>query len=145
MNSGSTVKLERLSTDAKLPTKGTEDSAYSDLYVAVEAVLQPGDTRPLSTGWLVEVPAGYFLDIRSRSGLSIKGIVIANAPGTVDADFRGELMLIVANHSGGEYVVHIGDRLAQCALMPVVTTLFREVICLSSTARGRNGYGSTGR
>ena len=139
------VKLQRLLEVAKRPTKATEGSAYSDVYSAVSKTLGLGETAMLSTGWKVEVPPGYFLDIRSRSGLSCKGIVVANAPGTVDEDFRGELMVILHNASRGDYDVKVGDRIAQCALMPMVPTSFTEVEVLSETARGLKGYGSSGR
>lgn len=141
------VKLQRLSPNAKLPTKGTEGSAYYDLYASEEALLSDGDVQVVSTGWLIEVPEGYFLDVRPRSGLALKGVTVNNSPGTVDADFRGELKVILVRHTLDDdyYPISIGDRIAQCALMPVIECNFNEVIELSKTARGANGYGSTGK
>jgi dUTP pyrophosphatase len=138
------VKLKRLLATARIPTKGTKGSAYSDLYSAESSFIPAGEVKAISTGWLIEVPHGYFLDIRSRSGLSLKGIIISNSPGTVDEDFRGELKMLVLNSTKNHYQVNIGDRMAQCALMPVVPTDFIEVDKLSKTERGTGGYGSTG-
>jgi dUTP pyrophosphatase len=142
------VKLLRVNPNAKLPTKGTKGSAYYDLYAAESAILAYAwaeNLKVITTGWRIEVPEGYFLDIRPRSGLATKSITVVNSPGTVDADFRGELKIILINLSGIAYVVNTGDRIAQCALMPVHITNFFEVSALAETARGEGGYGSTGR
>lgn len=139
------VKLLITNINAKLPTKGTKGSAYYDLYAAEAATILPQTVRLVSTGWKIEVPEGYFLDIRSRSGLASEGLIVANAPGTVDADYRGELKVILANISYSVKYVATGDRVAQCAVMPVVPTVFNQVSKLSETKRGENGYGSTGR
>ena len=139
------VRLQRLSPYAKLPTKGTKGSAYCDLYVAESCVLDLAETRAVTTGWNIEVPSGYFLDIRPRSGLALLGVTINNSPGVIDTDFRGELKVILTNHSTEAYYIRIGDRIAQCALMPVLECSFEEVEKLSETERGVNGYGSTGR
>lgn len=140
------VKLFCVNSSAKLPTKGTSGSAYWDLYAAEQSIVAVGCVELVSTGWCVEVPQGYFLDLRPRSGLASYGVTINNSPGVVDADYRGELKVIVINHGLIPYVVRIGDRIAQCALMPVVLTSFQQVLKeLSSTKRGTRGYGSTGR
>ncbi len=139
------VRLKRLSSNAMIPSKGTKGSAYYDLYAAEDALLKPGLTRVITTGWLVEVRLGYFLDVRSRSGMASEGVFVANAPGTVDADYRGELKVILINLSRAPYYVAVGDRIAQCALMPVIWCDFEEAVELSSTERGCKGYGSTGR
>lgn len=139
------IKLLRVSPNAKLPTKGTKGSAYYDLYAAEDVYLLSGGIWLVTTGWNIEVPEGWFLDIRPRSGLATKGITINNSPGDVDADYRGELKIILINLSGAAYVIHTGDRIAQCALMPIVESVFTEVSKLSETARGEGGYGSTGR
>ena len=142
------VKLLRVGPNAKLPTKGTKGSACFDLYAAESAELNSENwawkIAVVSTGWKVEVPEGYFLDIRPRSGLSIKGITVNNSPGTVDADFRGELKVILIAHVGVQ-PIRVGDRIAQCMLLPVYPTSFEEVTELTETARGVGGYGSTGR
>jgi len=142
------VKLKRVSDFAQLPTKGTKGSAYYDLYSVEDVWLGPCEVVVISTGWNIEVPEGYFLDLRPRSGMSLEGVTIVNAPGTVDADYRGELKIILARIAevGDDPYYHIcvGDRVAQCALLPVVECGFEEVACLSETERGANGYGSTG-
>ena len=139
------VKLLRVSPNAKLPTKGTVGSVYYDIYAAEDVYLLSGGIWPVITGWNIEVPEDWFLDIRPRSGLAVKGITVNNSPGTVDADFRGELKIILINLSGAAYVIHTGDRIAQCALMPVIKCNFFEVSELTKTARGEGGYGSTGK
>ncbi len=139
------IKLQRLLPTAKLPTRGTKDSAYYDLYAAEDAYLINGRIRLVTTGWNIEVPDFWFLDVRSRSGLAAKGVTLINSPGTIDPDYRGELKIILINLSGEAYKVQIGDRIAQCAVMPIQTCQFREVSKLSTTTRGDKGYGSTGR
>ena len=139
------VKLLRVSPNAKLPTKGTVGSAYYDLYAAEDVFLLSGGIWLVTTGWKIEVPEEWFLDIRPRSGLAAKGITVNNSPGTVDADYRGELKIILINLSGAAYVIHVGDRIAQCALIPVCITNFFEVSEFSETVRGEGGYGSTGK
>ena len=141
------IKLLRISPNAKLPTKGTKGSAYYDLYAAESAILSYAwaeNLKVITTGWRIEVPEGYFLDIRPRSGLATKSITVVNSPGTVDADFRGELKIILMCHYG-RFDIAIGDRIAQCALMPIRITNFWEVSALSETDRGEGGYGSTGK
>ena len=139
------IKLLRISPNAKLPTKGTKGSAYYDLYAAENGVVYVNQVAIISTGWRTEIPEGYFLDIRPRSGLAVKGVTVNNSPGTVDADFRGELKVILINHGFGMHGVSVGDRIAQCALMPVIESDFSEVSDLSETVRGEGGYGSTGK
>lgn len=139
------VKLLRLRPEAMLPNKGTPGSAYYDLYSAEEGILRARGLAVITTGWRIEVPMSSFLDIRPRSGLACEGITVNNAPGTVDADYRGELKVILVNHSPYQYHISIGDRIAQCALMPIFPTSFEEVEELSRTSRGEGGYGSTGK
>lgn len=137
------VKLQRLHPNAKVPTQGTAGSAGWDLYSVERGMIASEDVLVFSTGWKVEVPEGYYLEIKGRSGLATKGIWAHI--GTVDADFRGEMKVVLVNHSDGIYEVKEGDRIAQCILHPVVSTSFKEVSVLSETTRGANGYGSTGR
>jgi len=140
------VKLFRVSPSAKLPTKGTPGSAYWDLYAAEQVTIDDRCIELVSTGWRIEVPEGYFLDVRPRSGLAIHGVTINNSPGVIDADYRGELRIVLINLGPAPWVVQIGDRIAQCALMPVVATSFEASLEeLSPTTRGTQGYGSTGR
>ncbi len=140
-----TVKLRRLLPEAQKPTKATSGSAYYDLYSAESYVIKPGQVCIVRTGWLVEVSQGYFLDVRPRGGLASKGLTINNSPGTVDTDYRGELLVIMINHSNGDFLVSKGDRIAQCALMPVVECNFVLRGRLSTTKRGSGALGSTGK
>jgi dUTP pyrophosphatase len=143
-----TVKFKKLHPDAKLPTYATAGSAGADLYACnddpitvwtgAEAVLIP-------TGLSMELPPGYEAQIRPRSGLSLKGISVANSPGTVDEDYRGEVKVIVRNH-GHTIVVHKGEKIAQMVICPVEQAVFEDVgeETLSDTERGQGGFGSTG-
>ena len=139
------VKLQRLVPEARIPRRATSGSAYYDVFSAVGIILWPGKTYLVTTGWLIEVPTGWFLDIRPRSGMASKGVTVNNAPGTVDADYRGRLMIILHNHDTVAWSIMVGDRIAQVALMPVVRCEFVERKSLSRTSRGGNGYGSTER
>jgi dUTP pyrophosphatase len=139
------VRLQRISPNAKIPVRGSKRSAYYDLYAAESYYLNAGEVKPITTGWSVETPKGWFLDVRPRSGVAAKGITVNNSPGTVDEDFRGELKVILINHSSSAYLVAMGDRIAQCALMPMVECGFAEVKELTKTERGKSGYGSTGK
>jgi len=139
------VRLQRVNPNAKLPTKGSVRSAYYDLYAAEGYFLSAGEVKPITTGWNVETPRGWFLDVRPRSGMATKGITVNNSPGTIDDDFRGELKITLINHSSGAYLISVGDRIAQCALMPVAECGFEEVRELTETTRGKGGYGSTGK
>lgn len=130
---------------SKLPVMATAGAAGRDLYAAYDSFISPGKTAKVTTGYNVEVPEGYELQIRSRSGLAAKGIVVANSPGTVDSDYRGELCVLLTNNSGFTFDIKAGDRIAQCLLAEVPTWDVEEVDYLSGTARGLNGFGSTGK
>lgn len=139
------VRLERISPYAVLPSKGSKGSAYYDIYATEDVVVDVGNIVTVSTGWKVEMLPGWFLDVRPRSGMSLKGITINNSPGTVDPDYRGELKIILVNHGLHPFFVKRGDRIAQCAPMRVVQMIFSVVDTLSETPRGEQGLGSTGR
>ena len=139
------IGLLRMSPLAKIPTRGTIRSAYYDLYAAESSILTIGNVTLVTTGWKIEMPEGYFLDLRPRSGMAAKGILLANASGTLDEDYRGELKIELLNLTGALYYVKEGDRIAQCARMPMLDCDFVEVERLSDTFRGEKGYGSTGR
>lgn len=107
--------------------------------------LAPGETRKIETGVMVAVPPGYELQIRSRSGTSFKkGLVVLNSPGTIDADYRGEVCILLHNGSMDRQVVYHGERIAQAVLCPVVQASFSRVNKLDETVRGAGGFGSTG-
>lgn len=118
---------------ANLPDRGT-------------VVLQPGARALVPTGLRLEIPQGYEVQIRPRSGLALKhGITLPNAPGTIDSDYRGPLGVIVMNAGHVEFEIAHGDRIAQMVVAPVLQARFELVEALSDTARGSGGFGSTGQ
>jgi dUTP pyrophosphatase len=109
-------------------------------------VLGPGMRALVPTGLRIEIPHGYEVQVRPRSGLALKhGIGLANAPGTIDADYRGPLGVILVNLGAEPFTVRHGERIAQLVVAPVVQAAFAEVATLGETARGEGGFGSTGR
>ena len=130
-----------------LPAYATPGAAGCDLLAAVDdpVILAPGARAPVPTGLLIAVPAGYELQIRPRSGLALKhGIMVANSPGTIDEDYRGELQVILLNAGTEPFVIERGMRIAQAVLAPVVRAEWVEVEALDATMRGTAGFGSTG-
>lgn len=130
-----------------LPAYETPQSAGMDLRAALPEPLDlhPGERKLIPTGLRIAVPLGYEAQVRPRSGLAIKqGITMLNSPGTIDADYRGEVMVIAINHGQEMVRFNHGDRIAQLVLAPVVRALVREVAQLDATERGEGGFGSTG-
>lgn len=140
-----TVCLRRIHEDAKLPSQGTAGAAGFDLYAVEYTEVPAGRVFRVGTGWEIAVPAGYELQVRSRSGLAARGIMVANSPGTIDADFRGEIAVLLHNTTTDVFSVAPGDRIAQAVLAPVQPVEYMEVGSLDSTDRGTGGFGSTGR
>jgi dUTP pyrophosphatase len=130
-----------------LPSYASAGAAAMDLVAAVDApvVLEPGGRAAIPTGLMVALPAGHELQVRPRSGLALnQGVLVANAPGTVDEDYRGEIKVILLNAGAEPFAVVRGMRIAQAVLAPVTRILWREVAVLDETARGAGGFGSTG-
>jgi len=130
-----------------LPSYATAGAAGADVVAAVEAelVLVPGGRVAVPTGLAVALPDGFEMQVRPRSGLALRhGITVANAPGTIDSDYRGEVMVILVNLSDAAYVVRRGDRIAQLVVAPVVRASFAELQTLADSPRGAGGFGSTG-
>lgn len=130
-----------------LPSYETEDSAGMDLRAAVRDPLRiaPGDIALVPTGFKIALPSGFEAQVRPRSGLALKkGITVPNSPGTVDADYRGEVGVILQNLGKEVFVIERGDRIAQMIVAPVTRALWREQKELADTARGAGGFGSTG-
>ena len=132
-----------------LPAYETSGAAGMDLRAAVAAdapfVLAPGDRAAIPTGLALALPDGFEAQIRPRSGLALKsGVAPLNTPGTVDADYRGEIKVILMNHGRDAFVINRGDRIAQMVIAPVVQATWAEVDSLDDTARGAGGFGSTG-
>jgi dUTP pyrophosphatase len=130
-----------------LPHYQTEHAAGVDLYAAVDAetVIGPREWKLIPTGVAVAIPEGYEGQVRPRSGLALKhGIGLLNAPGTIDADYRGEISAILFNFSEKPFTIRRGDRIAQMVFAKVVKATFEKVDALSDTARGAGGFGHTG-
>ena len=141
------VKIKKLSEAAKMPTYGTELAAGADLYaLAGEPItVASGKTVLVHTGLSIEIPEGYAGMIFARSGLATKrGLAPANKVGVIDADYRGEIMVALHNHSDKDEVVENGERIAQLCIMPFLKAEFLEAESLSETVRGAGGFGSTG-
>src|SRR5262245_18557227 len=130
-----------------LPTYGSDLASGADVraYIEQDIFLEPGATILVPTGLYFAIPEGYEIQVRPRSGLALKhGITILNTPGTIDADYRGELGLILINHGKKSFTINRGMRLAQIVLAPVVQAEFLVVESLEATTRGEGGFGHTG-
>ncbi len=128
-----------------LPAYATAGAAGMDVLAAEDVVVPPGGRHAVATGFALGIPAGFEIQVRPRSGLALKhGITLANSPGTIDADYRGELKVIVINLGEEAFAVTRGDRIAQLVLAPVTQSAWHEVADLDDTARGAGGFGSTG-
>ena len=130
-----------------LPQYATEQSAGMDLRANIDdpVVLRPLERRLIPTGLHIALPPGYEAQVRPRSGLALKhGITVLNAPGTVDADYRGEIGVVLINLSNQDFIVNDGERIAQMVIAHHETAEFVEVETLSETRRGEGGYGHTG-
>ncbi len=143
------VSIKRLPSghDLPLPAYQTELSAGLDLSAAVEAdvVLAPGAHAIIPTGFAIALPAGFEAQVRPRSGLAAKhAVAVLNSPGTIDADYRGEVGVILINHGKEAFTVTRGLRIAQLVVAPVRTIMWEEKDDLADTARGAGGFGSTG-
>lgn len=144
------IRFLKVHPDAVLPAAQTAGSAGADLCAVMPdgvsaQIMRPGARLLIDTGLRVAVPDGFELQVRPRSGLALKhGVTVLNAPGTIDADYRGPLKVILVNHGEENFSIRTGDRVAQAVLAPV--TPFRGAIVetLDETARGEGGFGSTG-
>jgi dUTP pyrophosphatase len=147
-----TVRIRRLDHAAGLPLPAyeTADAAGMDLRAAVTDgepfVLEPGARGAVPTGICIALPPGFEAQVRPRSGLAVKsGVTALNSPGTIDADYRGEIKVILINHGADTLTIRRGDRIAQMVVAPVTRAAWDEVETLDDTARGAGGFGSTGR
>ena len=147
-----TVPITRLphGEGLPLPAYETAQAAGMDLRAAVPEdeplTLRPGSRFPVPTGLAFALPPGFEGQVRPRSGLALKhGVTCLNSPGTVDADYRGEVKVILINHGEEDFVIRRGERIAQLVISPVVQAAWAEVESLDDTARGFGGFGSTGR
>ena len=132
----------------KLPTYESAGAAGADCYARIDEriVLKAGKQVTVPLGFAVEVPEGYEMQIRARSGNARKhGIGVVNGIGTIDSDYRGEVCTILINHSDEDFEINPGDRVAQAVIAPVIQAKWVEVEELSETVRGEGGFGSTGK
>lgn len=143
---GVRVKVQKVHKDSKIPTYAHTDDACCDLY-SIEDITVPVDGfRLVPTGIAIEIPTGWEVQVRPRSGLALKhGISVNNSPGTVDAQYRNEIKVLLINHGDKPFNVKKGDRIAQMCIKPVYKMDFVEVNKLSDSERGLGGWGSTGK
>lgn len=144
-----TVNLKRLphGADLPLPDYATAQSAAVDLQAAIDGVqvIAPGKRAMIETGIAIALPAGFEAQVRPRSGLAAKnGVTVLNSPGTIDADYRGEIKVILINHGDAAFEIERGMRIAQLVVAPVTQVAWQAVDDLDETARGSGGFGSTG-
>lgn len=141
------VQVKKLRPDAVVPKYMTEHAAGLDLCAAIDApiVIAPGARAAISTGLAIALPAGYEGQVRPRSGLAKNhGVTVVNSPGTVDADYRGPVTILLINHGPEPVTIAPADRIAQLVIAPVVQAELVETDELDATARGAGGFGSTG-
>ena len=152
MSTKVTVEFQRLPHGEGLPPPAyqTTDAAGLDLMAAVPEngplTLVPGKYAMVPTGLAIALPPGHEAQVRPRSGLAAKhGVTVLNSPGTIDADYRGEIRVILINHGETAFVIRRGERIAQMVIAPVVQAALVPTVALSETGRGAGGFGSTGR
>lgn len=139
------LQLKRLTATARLPVRATANASCFDVHADMAGTIPPGGRLLVKTGWAVAVPPGYEVQVRSRSGLALKhGVAVLNSPGTVDADYRGEVGVILVNHGSAPFVFQLGDRIAQIGVYRVEMAEAVEVDQLADTARGAGGFGHSG-
>jgi len=139
------LHVKRLTPTARLPVRATANASCFDVHADMDGTIAPGERLLVKTGLAVAVPPGFEVQVRSRSGLAIKhGVAVLNSPGTVDADYRGEVGVILINHGREPFAFQRGDRIAQLGVYRVELCAAVEVAELEATARGAGGFGHTG-
>jgi dUTP pyrophosphatase len=141
------IQIKKLSNSVSIPKYETPGSSGMDVAAHIEnnITINPGEKALISTGFSIAIPRGYEVQIRPRSGLAAKkNITVLNTPGTIDADYRGEIKVILINHGKEKFVIENGERIAQMVVCPVIQANLEEVKVLSETERGSGGFGSTG-
>ena len=138
------VKIEKINPNATIPTYAHPTDAGADVTAAEAETIAPGETKLVHTGLKMAIPAGYEVQVRPRSGLSLKtGLRVANAPGTVDSAYRGELCVIMTNIGSETENINAGDKIAQLLIAPTPMMVFTETTVDNNTDRGTGGFGST--
>lgn len=139
------VKIWREANTIKIPEYATPGSSGVDLCSTMYCMIKPGEQSLIPTGIKLAIPEGYEAQIRPRSGLALNHkITIPNSPGTIDADYRGEVMVLLKNNGDEPFTLRFGDRIAQMVFVPVARAKFEPVKSLDETQRGAGGFGSTG-
>jgi dUTP pyrophosphatase len=141
------IQVKKLSASVSIPKYETPGSSGMDIaaYIEKNIIIYPGENALVPTGFSISIPIGYEVQIRPRSGLAVKkNITVLNTPGTIDADYRGEIKVILINLGKEKFIIENGDRIAQMVICPVVQADLEEVKELSDTKRGSGGFGSTG-
>lgn len=139
------LKIIKLHKEAQIPEYAHSDDSGMDLCSIDEVMLKKGEIKLIKTGISIELPKNTEAQIRPRSGLALKhGITVLNAPGTIDEGYRGEIGIILINHSNEDFQIKAGMKVAQMVIMPVLKPIIKIVNELSETSRGNNGFGSTG-
>ena len=141
------IQIKKLSSSVLIPKYETPGSSGMDVaaYVKSNIIIYPGEKALVPTGLSISIPLGHEVQIRPRSGLAVKkNITVLNTPGTIDADYRGEIKVILINLGKEKFIIKNGDRIAQMVICPVVQADLEEVEELSDTERGSGGFGSTG-
>jgi dUTP pyrophosphatase len=141
------IQIKKLSTSVSVPKYETRGSSGMDIAAHIEntIIINPGEKALVSTGFSIAIPEGYEVQIRPRSGLAAKkNITVLNTPGTIDADYRGEIKVILINLGNEKFIIKNGERIAQMVVCPVVQADLEEVKELPKTVRGLDGFGSTG-
>lgn len=140
-----TLFINRINTDAKLPLKAHATDAGFDLFSNEQVTIPSGEYKLIKTGISIELPPNTEAQIRPRSGLALKyGITVLNSPGTIDEGYRGEIGVILINHSKSNFVVEKYMKIAQMVIAPVIQVEIKETTLLSGSDRGNDGFGSTG-
>ena len=140
------IKIEKIFSDAILPSYAHLGDAGMDVFSYETYILKPGERRLFKTGLKVEISEGYEMQIRPRSGLALNhGVTVLNTPGTIDAGYRGEVGVILINHAEKVYSIKKGDKIAQVVISSVERAVLEEVEKLEESSRGESGFGSTGK
>lgn len=139
------IQFKKLVPEAEIPAYATPEAAGMDVKAIGQTSIGPGRWAKVATGLAVQIPPGYEIQVRGRSGLAVKhGITVLNAPGTIDSDYRGEIGVALVNHGEQPYTVNPGDRVAQLVVARAPQAEIEETFDLTETERGTKGFGSTG-
>lgn len=140
------VKIRLLTDNGRFPTRESRGAAGYDLYASHHQTIPVDEIRLVGTDIAIALPPGLEAQVRSRSGLAVNhGVIVLNAPGTIDSDYRGEIKVVLINHGAHPFKIQPGDRIAQLVIAPVIEVEFESAKTLTETERGTGGFGSTGQ